>query len=295
MRSEFKAHLMLLATALIYGANFTIAREILVNENISPLALVLYRMIAAFILFYIFHLFLIKERVQKKDLVQIFIMSVFGIVINQSFFIIGLKYTSPINASLLMTTVPIIVFIFSSLINKEKKSLLKISGIALGFSGVLIIILNKPGISFDGSSMKGDIFIFLNSVSYAYYLVKVKPLFLKYNPITIIKWMFLFGILCLLPFSFRDAINVNWDTFELNTWISFFYVLIFTTFFAYLFNNLALQKLNSSVVSIYIYLQPIIATLIAVIFIKDKLDLLRIIAGIMIFSGIYLVSYRKNR
>ncbi|MEZ4908842.1 MAG: DMT family transporter [Saprospiraceae bacterium] len=207
---------------------------------------------------------------------------------------LGLKYTSPINASLLMTSVPIVVIIFSTYINKEKLSLAKIIGIILGFIGVMMIILNKAGINFNKSSFKGDLFIFLNSISYSYYLVKVKSLFVKYNPITITKWMFLFGIIILLPFSFHDIINVKWETFQTSTWVSFFYILIFTTFVAYLFNNLALQKLNSSVVSIYIYLQPIIATLIAVIFIKDRLDILKIIAGIMIFTGIYLVSYRKK-
>ena len=294
MSSNRTTHLFLLATALIYGANFTIAKEVLSKDLIAPMGLVFFRVLSALILFFIFHLLFIKEKVEKKDMKDIFLMSVFGVIINQSFFIIGLKYTTPINAALLLTVVPILVFVFSAIILKEKITLLKIIGIALGFAGVLTIILSKGNVSLNSHTWRGDILVFLNSASYAYYLVKVKPLFKKYNPVTITKWMFFFSVICLLPFSFSDVFSVKWEFFTFNLWLGFAYVLVFTTFFAYLLNNLALQKTNPSVVSIYIYLQPVIATIIALIVAKDALDAEKVIAGAMIFTGIYLVSLNKK-
>lgn len=294
MRTELKAHIYLLITAIIYGANFTIAKVILNSNLIMPMGLVYFRVLAAFILFYIFHSIYIKEEVEKKDLWQIFKMSLFGIIINQSFFIIGLKNTTPINAALLITVVPIIVFIFSALIAGEKMTWYKILGISSGFIGVVMIILKRGNISINSGTFLGDIFVFLNSVSYGYYMVKIKPLFLKYNAITVTKWMFLFALVVLLPFSFNDIISTEWERFDLKSWFSFGYVLIFTTFFAYLLGNLALNSLSPSVVSIYIYLQPLIATAIALILAKDVLDISKILSGLLIFSGIYLVSIKKK-
>ena len=294
MKSNKTSHIFLLATALIYGANYTIAKEVLSNDFITPMGLVFFRASSAFVLFFIFHSLFVKEKVEKKDLKDIFLMSLFGVIINQSFFIIGLKYTTPINAALLITVVPILVFVFSAIILKERITLIKILGITLGFAGVMTIILNRGTVSINIHTLKGDILVFLNSASYAYYLVKVKPLFKKYNPVTITKWMFFFSVICLLPFSFNEILTVKWEYFDMKLWLSFGYVLVFTTFLAYLLNNFALQKTNPSVVSIYIYLQPVIATVIALILSKDTLNLEKVIAGILIFTGIYLVSYNKK-
>jgi len=259
------------------------------------MGLVYFRALSAFLLFFVFHSLFIKEKIERKDLKEIFILSLFGVIINQSFFIVGIKYTTPINAALLLTVVPIIVFIFSSIINNEKIKLTRIIGIILGFSGVLTIIFGRGKIAMNIDTLPGDILVFLNAASYAFYLVRVKPMFLKYNPVTVTKWMFFFSIICLLPFSIKGLLTVQWVQFDFKMWTSFFYVLVFTTFLAYLLNNLALQKTSASVVSIYIYLQPVIATAIALFLAKDSLSLEKIIAGILIFTGIYLVSLNKNK
>ncbi len=295
MKSETTAHIYLSATALIYGANYTIAKDVLSGGLIQPMGLVYFRALSAFILFFIFHSIFIKEKIERKDLKELFILSLFGVIINQSFFIVGIKYTTPINAALLLTVVPIIVFVFSAVINKERVKTSRVIGIILGLSGVLIIILGRGHIAMNINTLPGDILVFLNAVSYAFYLVRVKPIFLKYNPVTVTKYLFFFSIICLLPFSFNDIITVQWQKFNFRTWTSFLYVLVFTTFLAYLLNNVALKKTSASVVSIYIYLQPVIATAIALSLAKDVLTLEKIIAGILIFTGIYLVSLNKNK
>lgn len=293
MKSSWVAHLFLFGAALIYGANYSIAKIVLNGEYISPMGLVLFRVITASTIFISFHYFFIKEKVERKDYLSLFIVSLLGVVINQSFFIVGLKYTVPINAALLMTVVPIIVFIFSSILLKETVSIRKVIGIGFGFVGVLLIILNKGKISISYETMKGDIMVFINAVSYSLYLVKVKPLLKKYNPITVTKWIFLFGLIFIIPLGIQGALDVNWSTFTSNVWLSFGYVLFFTTVLAYLFNIIALKKVNPTVVGIYVYLQPILATIVALFIGEDSLSLIKIIAGTLIFSGVYLVSFSK--
>ena len=295
MKKDWLAHLFLFGATLIYGANYSIAKIVLDGDFISPMGLVLFRVLVGSILFFIFHSIFIKEKIQKKDIPKILLVALLGVVLNQSFFIVGLKHTVPINAALLLTVVPILVFIFSAIILKEKINARKVVGIGLGFLGVLIILLNKGGITLSFETLKGDFFVFLNSASYALYIVKVKSLLKKYNPITLMKWMFLFGLIFILPLGYSGAMEANWHLFDINVWSAFIYVLVFTTFLAYLFNILALRTVNPSVVGVYVYLQPILATIIALLMGKDALSLTKIIAGTLIFIGIYLVSYRRRK
>jgi len=288
------AHIFLFGAALIYGANYSIAKIVLDGDYISPMGLVLFRVITAAVIFLIFHTLFIKEKVDREDYKKLIVVALLGVVINQSFFIIGLKHTVPINAALLLTVVPILVFVFSAVLLKEKVSFKKIIGISLGFIGVLIIILNKGEIKLSIETLKGDFLVFLNSISYALYLVKVKPLLSKYNPATVTKWIFVFGLIFILPMGISGALNANWTHFTPKVFVAFAYVLLFTTVLAYLFNIVALKKVNPSVVGVYVYLQPILATIVALIIGKDNLTMVKIIAGILIFTGVYLVSYSKK-
>ncbi len=258
------------------------------------MGLVFFRVSTALILFLISHAIYVKEKIERADFLNILIVSILGVAINQSLFIVGLKHTVPINAALIMTIVPILVFVFSAIILRESIRLSKILGILLGFTGVLLILLSAGKMQIGLDTAKGDILILFNAISYSLYLVRVKPLLQKYNPITIMKWIFLFGIIFVAPLSLGDALQTNWQAFDFNAWFSFFYVLVFTTFLAYLFNILALKNVNPSVVGIYVYLQPILATIIALIIGKDSLSMLKITSGIMIFLGVYLVSYRNK-
>lgn len=290
MSQNTKAHLALFITALIYGANYTIAKDVMVNEYIQPSGFVLLRVIAGVFLFSFFHATFIKEKIERKDIFRLIVCGICGVATNQLMFFEGLKLTSQINASLIMTTTPILVLITSSIIIKEKITLQKLFGIALGLSGAILLILYGKKFAYHKSGMLGDALIFINATSYGLYLVLVRKLMRKYHPITVVKWIFIFGIIFVAPFGANDLIQVQWNTFTQGTWLAIAYVLICTTFLTYLFNAFALKIVNPSVVSIYIYLQPLLATLIALLLAKDVLTIWKVIAGILIFLGVFFVS-----
>jgi len=183
--------------------------------------------------------------------------------------------------------------VFSAVIHREKLGLLKSVGVALGAGGTLMLIMSKGSFSFSGN-LKGDIFIIINAISYAIYLVLIMPLMKKYSPITIMNWIFIFGLIPVIPLGLNDALNAQWSEFSPAMWAAFFYVLLFTTIIAYLLNAFALKKVDPSTVGVYIYLQPVMATAIALFSGKDTLSAGKWIPGLMIVAGVYLVSFRKK-
>lgn len=291
---NFKAHLAIFGANLIYGVNYTIAKDIMPNY-IKPFGFIFCRVLGALVLFWLFQFFFEKEKIDRKDFFRLFICGLFGVASNQLMFFYGLNLTSPINAAIIMTCNPILVLIIASIILKEKITSRKIIGISLGLLGAVGLILNKESIQIDDSNLLGDLFIFLNASSYAIYLVTVKPLMQKYSPITVIKWVFLFGAVIVIPFGWEQFGEVKWSDFNTTIWLSFLFVVVGTTFFAYLFNIYGLKRLNPSTVSTYIYSQPLIASLVALALQKDELNLVKIIAAILIFTGVYLVSLKKKR
>lgn len=290
MSKTFKAHLALFAVALIYGANYSIAKIVLDDHYLHPTGFITLRICAAAILFTIFHQIWIKEKVERKDFPLLIVCALFGAVFNQLFFFLGLKETTPINASLIMTTTPILILIISAVLIKEKVTWLKVFGIILGAIGAIIIISAGKEVSFTSNQALGNLFIFINASSYGIYLVLIKRLMDRYHPITLIRWIFTIGAIIVLPFGIPYLIHTEWQTFTPIVTASVVYVLLFTTFFTYLFNGLALREVPASIVGIYIYLQPLIATIIALIVGNDQLSGLKIIAGALIFTGVFLVS-----
>ena len=295
MSPTLKAHLALFSVALIYGANYSIAKVVLDNNYIQPIGFILMRNITAVVFFWVFHSLYIKEKAERKDFPLLFICGLFGIAINQMFFFSGLKYTTPINASLIMLTTPILVLIISAIILKEKITLQKVFGIAMGILGAILLVAYGKQLSFEQSQFKGDLMIMVNAISYGIYLVIVKKLLYKYNPITVVKWLFTFSLLFVFPLGIQDLLAVEWSSFPNMVWLAVVYVLFFATILAYLFNIYALKIVNSTVVSIYIYLQPLLATAIALVFANDELSIVKIVAAILIFVGVFLVSQTPKK
>lgn len=285
-----QAHIALFLVALIYGGNFIIAKDVMGQAYLEPLGFILLRVVTGLLLFWMVQSLFIRENINRKDLFLLAVCGFFGVAVNQMFFFSGLNLTSPINASLIMTTTPVLVLLASALILKEAITLLKLSGVALGALGAILLILYGKTIDLSGKAWLGNLLVFINAFSYGVYLVLVKPLMKKYHPITVIKWVFFFGLLFVTPFGFRQLWNTPWDSFTTNAWLGVLYVLIFTTFFTYLLNAYALARVNPSVVSIYIYLQPLLAALLALMLGKDMMSPVKWTAGILIFTGVYLVS-----
>jgi drug/metabolite transporter (DMT)-like permease len=199
--------------------------------------------------------------------------------------------TNPINASVIMTVSPIMVLLTAYVLGRERLTPLKIIGVLVGALGAFFLV-TKDGVSLSQGTFMGDLFILVNGSSYAIYLVLVKPLMAKYKPITVIKWIFLFGSIFTIPFGFSELAAVDWTVIPMDGWLSIGYVLFFATFVVYLLNIWSLKFVNSSVVGIYIYLQPIVSTLVAVSFRGDQLDLLTVLYSLLIMVGVYLVSKR---
>ena len=289
MNKLFLPHIALFIVNLIYALNYSIAKDVM-PDYIGPSGFILLRVLGGSILFFLTYYLFIKEEVLKGDIIRLIFCGLFGVAINQLFFFEGLNLTTPINAAIIMTTSPILVIVFSALIIKEKITFRKVIGIILGISGAATLILKSGNISIENDFFLGNILIFINATSYSIYLVLVKGLMTRYHPITVMFYVFSFGLIFVLPFGISELNSINLNTFTTSIYLKVAFVVICTTFIAYLFNAFALKSLNPSVVSVYIYLQPVLASLIAILLKSDSLDIIKIISCLFIFIAVFLVS-----
>ncbi|WP_339752032.1 DMT family transporter [uncultured Winogradskyella sp.] len=295
MNSRGFAIFALFMVQVLYGLNYTFAKTVM-NENfVKPFALTVLRVGGATILFWLFSIWLPKEKVEQKDYFKFFIAAVFGVAINMLFFLKGVELTTPIHASAIVTITPVIILILSSIILKEKITTLKISGVALAFFGALALTLFGDSEREGDNIILGNTFILLNTFFYSVYIILIKQLTAKYHPFTFIKWLFLFGFFMVLPFGYNELQEVQWQTFTPYISFSVLFVVIGATFGTYLLNPIALNKLKASTVGVFIYLQPVIAGLFALIMGADTIDTLKIIAMVLIFSGVYLVTLKPKK
>ncbi|QRM88550.1 EamA family transporter [Lacinutrix sp. WUR7] len=275
---------------LLYGLNFTFAKFIMNEGYIKPFGLVLLRIIGAAILFWILDAFMPKEKIDKKDYKIFFLAAVFGIATNMLLFLGGLELTTPIHASVIMITTPIIILVFSALFLKERITGLKITGILLGFAGAIVLSVYGKSTRLGDNVLLGNVMVFANAVSYSIYIIIIKKLTEKYHPFTFIKWLFVIGFFMVLPFGYQDVQEIKWETFSPYVYFSLGFVIIGATFFTYMLNPLGLKNLKASTVGTFIYLQPVIAGIFAISMGVDTLNVVKIVAMLLIFSGVYLVS-----
>ncbi|MEQ8925800.1 MAG: DMT family transporter [Fulvivirga sp.] len=286
---NIKVHSVLFLVALIYGANYSIAK-IALGVYLEPFGFILMRITMATLLFWLVSAFTGPDPIKdRKDYYLLIASALFGVATNQMLFFKGLSMTNPINGSVIMTTSPIMVMLVAYLLGREKLTVMKIVGVMVAAVGAYLL-LTKDGVSLSEGTFLGDLFILINGTSYAVYLVIVKPLMAKYKAITVIKWVFLFGIFFTLPFGFEQLSVVEWNTISTEGWLSIVYVILGATFTVYLLNVWSLKHVNSSVVGIYIYFQPIISTIVAVSFRGDELYITTVVYSLLIMLGVYLVS-----
>ena len=259
-----KSHIALFILNMMYGANYVVAKGLMPNV-IGPNGFILLRVLGAGTLFWL--IFMPRfQKVERKDFLRLAICGLFGVSVNQLFFFNGLQLTSPVNAAVIMITSPIIVFILSLIILKEKAQPLKVVGLIIGAIAAVVFTLESTNSIH--ANPKGDLFIFINAVSYALYLVLVKPLMAKYKPLTVITWVFTFGLIYVLiwPYSFPEFSAVNITTLTQDSIIRLCFVVIGVTFLPYLLMVYAMKIVSPAVSSTYIYLQPILAALFVYIF-----------------------------
>ena len=285
--NNIKAHVALLLANIIYALNYGWAKDVMSGGYLEPFAFILMRVIGATILFWSISLFF-KEKVANKDKLKMALCGVFGVAANQLLFFKGLDETTRINAAIIMVASPIIVALLSALIIKEKPSILRLIGIVIGLGGACFIILQNNTDN-EGSTLFGNLLIILNATSYGLYLVLVKPLMSKYSPLTVIKWVFTFGLIIVLPFGLTEVDTIIWNMPN-DIILKIGFVIIFTTFFCYLFNIYGVKRVSPTVVSSYIYLQPILTSFIAVVSGHETISSAMIVSSLLIFLGVYLVS-----
>ena len=295
MDKRFLALLAAFGATSIYGLNHTIAKVIM-PYYIGANGLVLLRVLGATFLFWGIGYFFPKEKIDRSDWGRIFIAAAFGMCFNMLLFIKGLSLSTPINSSVIVTLTPIIVLILSVIFLKELITPKKIIGIALGFAGAITLILYGNSFTFNAPNIPlGNALMVGNAFCFGVYLVMVKPLALKYNTITLMKWMFPLGVLMNLPISISEFSEVDWMGLPWEAVWRMGFVVLFTTFFAYLLNLFALKEVPPTTIGVFTYLQPLIAIIYASITGNDQMDGIKTLAAILVFGGVYLVTRKPKK
>jgi drug/metabolite transporter (DMT)-like permease len=279
--------------SLIYGVTFTIAKDVM-PKYIDAYGFILLRVGGSVILFWLIWLFIPKEKIVLSDFPRIIAAAFFGVAFNMLTFFKGLSLTSPISAAVIMVTTPMIVLTLSAVIMKERMQKRKVFGIVLGLVGTAFLILYGKSIGSATNAGLGNFLVLVNAISYGFYLIIVKKLMDKYNAFTFVKWIYLFGFIMVLPFGWSQFQTVDWAVVPMDICWKIGFVVVFSTFLTYLLNLLSMKELKPTTVAVFIYLQPLFATIFAISLGKDELSLVKIGSAVLIFLGVYLVTQKKS-
>jgi drug/metabolite transporter (DMT)-like permease len=260
---------------------------------VEPFGFITMRVGGSVFLFWLVSFFSPNEKVELADFPRIIAAAFFGVALNMLTFFKGLNYTSPIMGAVLMVTTPMIVLVLSSFIMKERIKKRKAIGILFGLAGTITLILYGKSMVNAPNASLGNLLVFINAVSYAFYLIIVKKLMDKYNAFTFVKWIYTFGFMMVLPFGWNEFHAISWGGMPEAIYWKIGFVVVFSTFFTYLLNLLSMRELKPTTVAVFIYLQPFFATFFAVGLGKDELSLVKIISAVLIFVGVYLVTQKK--
>ncbi|WP_313805473.1 DMT family transporter [Flavobacterium sp.] len=279
--------------AIIYGVTFTIAKDVM-PKYIDAFGFIFLRVGGSMLLFWLCTLFVKTEKIERKDFPRILAAAFFGVAFNMLTFFKGLSYTSPIMGAVLMVTTPMIVLVLSAIIMKERMENRKILGILLGLAGTMTLILYGKSMVNAPNASLGNLLVFVNAVSYGFYLILVKKLMDKYNALSFVKWIYLFGFLMVIPFGWGKFQAVDWGLVPTSAYLKIGFVVVVSTFLTYLLNLLSMRELKPTTVAVFIYLQPLFASIFAIGLGKDSLSWVKIGSAILIFIGVYLVTQKKS-
>lgn len=293
-QSTLKIHLLLLAVQCMFAILPSLSK--IAFKTFFPEIILFFRIAGSAIIFaFFFFLFKYEKINHKKDYAYIALLSIFGVVTNQLLFLKGVFYSTATNANIIITTIPIFTLIIASLFSYERITLYKVIGISVSLTGVLFI-LDIRNFSLSGHAL-GNSLIILNSISYSLYLVLAKPILKKYQPFTVITYIFLFAAIESIPFCYKSFIDTNFSSISAVHYLVPAAIIIFSTFLPYAINTNVLKIVDSSIVAIYVYIQPIIGTLFAIILLSEKITFQMIISAFLILLGIHIVSsssYENN-
>ncbi len=298
MKFSYKqqGHLIMLVVMTIFGLNIPVIKDLYNSEMINPFGLVTLRMSFGALAFWIISLFLPKEKVQRKDLFILFIGGLCGMLFNQTLFAYGLGKASPVDASIITTSSPLFALIIAAIILKEPITFKKAGGVLVGIIGAIFLVYSSHQDIRQNPSIEGDLSVMGAQLFYSFYLVITRPLSTKYPPVTLMKWMFLVSAMISLPTFFRDVQNAPlFYQSSIQPFISLGFVLIGATCIAYILIPLAQKRIRPTTISMYNNVQPLVASTVAIIAGQDKFTIEKLIAAVIIFAGVYLVTTSKSR
>ena len=290
--AALKAHLALLGANLFYGAGFTVAKTVM-PRLILPFGFILIRVAVVTALFWLTVAAgpAYRARIDKKDWKILILGGLFGVALNQMLFFYGLNLTMPIHASLIMMSTPLLITIIAAVVLKAGLSWEKALGLALGIGGAVLLMTSGKELKATPTALQGDVAILLNAASYAVYLVIIKPLMARYRPVIVVRWVFLFGLMFVLPFGWEQFGAIDWRLFTAGDYLAVAFIVVCCTFFTYLWNIYALRVLSPATAGAYIYLQPFFAAAISVVWLGEGLSWVKLLAAALIFAGVYLVNF----
>ena len=289
------AHLSMFGACAFWGLMAPLGKDAM-THGLDGLTMVSFRVLGGFILFWLTSFLVKKEHVPTKDKLMFIGAAVFGLVTNQCCYTIGLSITSPINASIVTTSMPIFAMILAALILKEPITGKKAIGVLMGCSGALILILTSASaVSDKVGDIRGDLLCLAAQFSFALYLSLFNPLIRRYSVFTINKWMFFWATLLVIPFTFGHVKDVLSRPIPATTWWEAAYVVFFGTYLGYILTMIGQKTLRPTVVSVYNYVQPIVSVIVSVLTGLGILKPSHALAVILVFSGVWLVTKSRSR
>lgn len=280
----------------MWGLMAPVAKLVMAAGIVSPLLMGGFRMAGAAMLFWIASLFVPRQHVPFADLLRLAGAAMLGIVFNQGCYLFGVSLSSPGEASVITTTMPLWVMLLAALILKEPVTLRKIGGIVIGGAGALILVMSNTGSSGSesGSSpVAGDLLVLTAQLSYALYLTFYRNFIRKYSVITLMKWMFAFATVAVAPFVIPEALSTDWNLVTPVMSAGVAYVVVVGTFLAYILVMTGQQILRPTLIGMYNYVQPIVASAIGIAMGLDSFTPLKALAVVLVFGGVFLVNISK--
>ena len=295
-RDSITGHAAALIAYAIFGFNIIVCKDLTSGHLIPPLGIFTLRSLIAGALFWLVSAFLPKEKVDRKDFIKIFAASLLGFFTCQVTFLVGIPYITPMDCSILTAMSPIYTMAIAALVIKEPITWKKAGGVAISFAGIIYLIVSRvatPG-GVTESTPFGIFMIILNSLSFSMYLGIFKPLIAKYSAVTFMKWIFLFSACVATPFSVKGLINVEWTAIPSIQYAELAYLIICATFITYFLIPVAQRRIRPTLVSMYSYVQPIIAIVISISIGTDVLTWQKVLAATMVFGGVIIVSHSRT-
>jgi drug/metabolite transporter (DMT)-like permease len=291
-----KAHLGLLGTNLFFAINVSAIKYLTTAGFTGPYGLNVIRSGICSLLFWILFFFSHERaKFNRRDVVRFVLCAFTALAANQMLFMKGVSLTYPIHASLLLLITPILITFIAAWILKESLTISKLIGLLLGVAGAYILIMSGNNATKGNDILLGDLLVIMSTVLYTIYFILVKPLMQAYSTMEVMRWVFTFGFLMILPMGWNQFEAIPWNDFTFNEYLLVFIVTVAGTFLAYIFNAYGIKILSASTAGAYIYSQPVFAVLIATIFLHERLELYKIIAGVVIFAGVYLANKQTKK